>query len=138
MHSVRLWVILALLSPVWGLAGCTGEAESEAWQRVGADDFADAVESEADAFLLDTRTQPEWEQDGHLSNATLIPHDELEQRDDELPEDKGTTILLYCRSGNRSQQAAQTLLELGFTNIIELNTGINGWKDAGYPVEYGS
>lgn len=138
MHSVRLWVMLALLSPVWGLAGCTSEAESEAWQRVGADEFADAVESETEAFLLDTRTQPEWEQDGHLSNATLIPHDELEQRDDELPEDKSITILLYCRSGNRSQQAAQTLLDLGFTNIIELNTGINGWKDAGYPVEYGS
>jgi len=45
-------------------------------------------------------------------------------------------ILLYCRSGNRSQDAAQTLIDLGFTNIIELETGINGWKDAGMPVSY--
>ena len=138
MHSVRLWLMLALLSPLWVMIGCTGESEDAAWQRVDADAFADAVDTEENAFLLDTRTQPEWEQDGHLSNATLVPHDELEQRQDELPADKDATVLVYCRSGNRSQEAAQTLLDLGYTNIVELNSGINGWKDAGYPVEYGA
>ena len=130
--------MLALLSPLWVMIGCTGESEDAAWQRVDADAFADAVDTEENAFLLDTRTQPEWEQDGHLSNATLVPHDELEQRQDELPADKDATVLVYCRSGNRSQEAAQTLLDLGYTNIVELNSGINGWKDAGYPVEYGA
>lgn len=138
MHSVRLWLMLALLSPLWVMIGCTGESEDAAWQRVDADAFANAVDTEENAFLLDTRTQPEWEQDGHLSNATLVPHDELEQRQAELPADKDATVLVYCRSGNRSQQAAQTLLDLGYTNIVELNSGINGWKDAGYPVEYGA
>lgn len=138
MHSVRLWLMLALLSPLWVMIGCTAESEDAAWQRVDADAFADAVDTEENAFLLDTRTQPEWEQDGHLSNATLVPHDELEQRQAELPADKDATVLVYCRSGNRSQEAAQTLLDLGYTNIVELNSGINGWKDAGYPVEYGA
>ena len=138
MHSVRLWLMLALLSPLWVMIGCTGESEDAAWQRVDADAFADAVDTEENAFLLDTRTQPEWEQDGHLLNATLVPHDELEQRQAELPADKDATVLVYCRSGNRSQEAAQTLLDLGYTNIVELNSGINGWKDAGYPVEYGA
>jgi phage shock protein E len=116
------------------LSGCI--ASSADWQRVDVEEFDQAIEENESAFLLDVRTQTEWEQDGHLENATLIPHRELEEREGELPSEKDTMILLYCRSGNRSQDAAQTLVDLGFTNIIELETGINGWKDAGMPVSY--
>ena len=116
------------------LSGCI--ASSADWQRVDVEEFDQAIEENENAFLLDVRTQTEWEQDGHLENATLIPHSELEEREGELPSEKDTMILLYCRSGNRSQDAAQTLIDLGFTNIIELETGINGWKDAGMPVSY--
>jgi len=106
--------------------------------RLDADAFAEAIDSEETAFLLDTRTQAEWEQDGYIANATLIPHDALEEREDELPEDKSTTILPYCRSGNRSQAAAQTLLDLCYTDVRDIETGINGWKNSGYSVEYGA
>ena len=116
------------------LSGCI--ASSPNWQRVNVEEFDRAIEENENAFLLDVRTQTEWEQDGHLENATLVPHSELEAREGELPSEKDTMILLYCRSGNRSQDAAQTLIDLGFTNIIELETGINGWKDAGMPVSY--
>jgi len=116
------------------LSGCI--ASSADWQRVDVEEFDQAIEENESAFLLDVRTQTEWEQDGHLENATLVPHSELEAREGELPSEKDTMILLYCRSGNRSQDAAQTLIDLGFTNIIELETGINGWKDAGMPVSY--
>ncbi|MDA8551439.1 rhodanese-like domain-containing protein [Candidatus Poseidoniales archaeon] len=116
------------------LSGCI--ASSADWQRVDVEEFNQAIEENENAFLLDVRTQTEWEQDGHLENATLVPHSELEAREGELPSEKDTMILLYCRSGNRSQDAAQTLIDLGFTNIIELETGINGWKDAGMPVSY--
>ncbi len=116
------------------LSGCISDATM--WERVGVGAFDDALEGNPDGFLLDVRTQAEWEQDGHLENATLIPHTELESRESELPSDKDALILLYCRSGNRSQDAAQTLLDMGFTNLLELETGINGWKDAGMPVVY--
>ena len=116
------------------LSGCI--ASSPNWQRVNVEEFDRAIEENENAFLLDVRTQTEWEQDGHLENATLVPHSELEAREGELPSEKDTMILLYCRSGNRSQDAAQTLVDLGFTNIIELETVINGWKDAGMPVSY--
>lgn len=116
------------------LSGCI--ASSPDWQRVNVEEFDQAIKENGSAFLLDVRTQTEWEQDGHLENATLVPHNELEAREGELPSEKDTMILLYCRSGNRSQDAAQTLADLGFTNIIELETGINGWKDAGMPVSY--
>ena len=116
------------------LSGCL--SSSSGWQRVDVEEFDQAIEDHPEALLLDVRTQTEWEQDGHLENATLIPHTELEARGDELPSEKDSLILLYCRSGNRSQDAAQTLVDLGFTNIIELESGINGWKDAGKSVSY--
>ena len=107
------------------------------WERVNVDTFEQSIKDNPDALLLDVRTTAEWEQDGYLKDALLIPHSDLESRSDELPEDKEELILLYCRSGNRSQDAAETLLDLGYTNIIELATGINGWKDADKPVLYG-
>jgi len=128
--------ILAVLFLSMALIGCIGESSGK-WQRLNAVEFDEAIEEIEDAYLLDTRTQAEWENDGHIVNATLIPHNEIDARASELPEDKDTTILLYCRSGNRSQTAAQTLLDLGYTDVRDLETGIVGWKDAGYPVLYG-
>ncbi len=117
------------------LSGCL--EGSATWERVDVDGFSQAIQEHPEGFLLDVRTTSEWEQDGHLENATLIPHMDLEDRVSELPEDKDTLILLYCRSGNRSQDAAQTLQDMGFTNLIELESGITGWKNAGMPVVYG-
>jgi rhodanese-related sulfurtransferase len=107
------------------------------WQRVNVETFEQSLMDNPDALLLDVRTTVEWEQDGHLENAILIPHSDLEERTDELPGDKEDLILLYSQSGNRSKEAAQTLLDLGYTNIVELAPGINGWKDADKPVLYG-
>jgi len=117
------------------LSGCLGNGG--AWERVDVEAFDEAIKEDNGGFLLDVRTTSEWEQDGHLENATLIPHTDLEDRVSELPQDKDTLILLYCRSGNRSQDAAQTLQDLGFNNLIELESGITGWKNAGMPVVYG-
>lgn len=124
-------VILVVLSI--SIAGCTIDPE---WERVGVDEFDDAISENPNGFLLDVRTTSEWNSDGYIKGATLIPHDSLDERLDELPEDKEDLILLYCRSGNRSQKAAQTLLDLGYTNLIELDVGINGWKSDGKPVIY--
>ena len=107
------------------------------WERVSVVTFEEEIMNNPDALLLDVRTTAEWEQDGHLEDALLIPHSDLESRSDELPEDKENLILLYCRSGNRSQEAAETLIDLGYMNIIELASGINRWKDADKPVLYG-
>ena len=109
----------------------------ETWERVCVDTFEKEILDNQDALLLDVRTTVEWEQDGHLENAVLIPHSDLEERSDELPGDKEDLILLYSQSGNRSKEAAQTLLDLGYTNIVELAPGIIGWKGADKPVLYG-
>jgi len=129
MRRYLLFMVFLLLS------GCLGGSAS--WERVDVEGFNEAINDHPEGFLLDVRTASEWEQDGHLENATLIPHTELESRENELPSDKDSLILLYCRSGNRSQDAAKTLQDLGFTNLIELESGITGWKNAGMPVVYG-
>ena len=136
MRVLQNAMLVLLVLPLVSLAGCTSENDN--WVRLDADEFAVAMDNEEGAFLLDTRTQDEWEADGHLENATLIPHDAISERTGELPDDKSTTILLYCRSGNRSQAAAETLLDLGYTDVRDLETGINGWKNAGYSVIYGA
>ena len=115
-------------------SGCL--SDSSTWERVDAETFNQEINDNEEAFLLDVRTLTEWNDEGHIENATLIPHDNLEEKREQLPENKDDLILLYCRSGNRSQNAAQTLFDMGYNNIIELKSGINGWKSGGYSVVY--
>lgn len=81
--------------------------------------------------FLDVRTAEEYA-DGHVDGSLLIPVQELEGRLREVPKDK--RVYLYCRSGKRSAAAANILVKAGFTNIENIEGGINAWKDAGYPV----
>ena len=84
------------------------------------------------AFLLDVRTQEEWD-DFHAPQATLIPLDELASRVNEVPEDQD--IVVICRSGNRSQVGRDTLLDAGYPSVTSVRGGMNDWASAGYPTE---
>ena len=77
------------------------------------------------AILLDVRT-PEEYSEKHIPGAINIPNETIGA--DDIPElpDKDQLILIYCRSGNRSKQAADKLVKLGYTNIVEFG-GINDW-----------
>ena len=77
------------------------------------------------AVLLDVRT-PEEFADKHIPGAINIPSETIST--EEIPElpDKDQLILVYCRSGNRSKQASEKLVALGYTNIVEFG-GINDW-----------
>ncbi len=127
----RALLMLGLLTATT-LAGCA----TDAVERQDLDDWKAAYEATPGAFLLDVRTDAEYEQ-AHIANATLIPHTSLEG-DPRLPEDKSTPIFVYCRSGNRSAIAAAALADMGYTEIHDLAGGINDWIAAGYPVEAGA
>ena len=83
------------------------------------------------AFFLDVRTQEEWNE-FHAPNSTLIPLDQLPARLSELP--KGREIVVVCRSGNRSQQGRDILLNAGFTQVTSMAGGLTEWRAAGYPI----
>jgi rhodanese-related sulfurtransferase len=86
---------------------------------------------QAGTFLLDVRTQEEWDE-YHAPNTTLIPLDELPSRLSELPKDQ--EIVVICRSGNRSQQGRDILLDAGF-NATSMAGGLKEWYASGYPTE---
>jgi rhodanese-related sulfurtransferase len=89
---------------------------------------------EAGVFLLDVRTPEEWNE-FHAPNTTFIPLDELASRVDELPKDQ--EIVVVCRSGNRSQEGRDILLNAGFEQVTSMAGGLNEWRDTGHPTVSG-
>lgn len=83
-------------------------------------------------FVLDVRTQEEWNE-YHAPNTTLIPLDQLASRLSEVPRDR--QIVVVCRSGNRSQQGRDILLNAGFTQVTSMSGGLTEWRANGYPIE---
>jgi phage shock protein E len=75
--------------------------------------------------LVDVRTKAEYDE-GHIEGALLLPLDQLETLAESQLKDKNATLLIYCRSGNRSAQASALLLELGYTQIYDFG-GIMDW-----------
>ncbi|HSL45955.1 MAG TPA: rhodanese-like domain-containing protein [Anaerolineales bacterium] len=84
------------------------------------------------AFVLDVRTQEEWNE-FHAPNTTFIPLDQLASRLNEVPRDR--QVVVVCRSGNRSQQGREILLNAGFEQVTSMTGGLNEWRASGYPVE---
>ncbi|WP_461204284.1 rhodanese-like domain-containing protein [Clostridium sp. DL1XJH146] len=79
-----------------------------------------------DVLIIDVRTQEEYEE-GYIQGAILLTLDTIDTKADEILKDKNKTILVYCRSGNRSKEASQKLIEMGYTNIYDFG-GINTWE----------
>lgn len=108
------------------LVGCRTKTIVE-YQRISPIEAQTLMTEMTDEYvLLDVRTVEEYEE-RHIEGALNIPLDELEDTAERLLTDKNQTIFVYCRSGNRSQEGSQILVELGYTDIIEMG-GINDWK----------
>lgn len=116
--------ILAALCLALLLAGCTS-LDSAGYTQVSSEKAAQLMEDYDDEIVLDVRT-PEEYAEAHIPGAINVPNEEIgEEPIAELP-DKDQIILVYCRSGNRSKEAAQKLADQGYTNVIEFG-GINDW-----------
>lgn len=128
LGQITVVAIVALV--VYLIAVNTGGAVSSALPReIGVDQAYEKYQ--AGTFVLDVRTQEEWDE-YHVPDTTLIPLDQLAARVSELPKDQ--EIVVICRSGNRSQEARDILLQAGF-NATSVAGGLKEWYASGYPTD---
>lgn len=93
-----------------------------------------ARQQAGESFLLfDVREDHEWAA-GHLPGAKHLGKGIIERDIEATVPDPSTEIVLYCGGGYRSALAADALQKMGYTNVISMDGGFRGWKDAGYPV----
>ena len=124
---VSLFFVLVTL-----LTGCgtVGTSEESGYTHISQEEAKEMMDAQ-DLLILDVREQEEYDS-GHIPDAVLLPVGTITEKSaaEVIPE-KDTTVLVYCRSGNRSKNAAKTLAGLGYTNIYEFG-GITTWP---YEVE---
>ena len=103
----------------------TAGAPVAAEEALSSEKLAEIIASaDPDTYLVDVRTEAEYNA-GAIPTAINIPFDVIA---DNLPtEDRSARIIVYCRSGNRSGIAEDTLEELGFTNVMDFG-GVGNWK----------
>ena len=126
----------ALLSGQSGTGGSTASGGSKGtvvqangghWTNITPDALASMLEKK-DFTLLDVKTPYV----GEIAGTDLyIPYTDLTARATQLPADNGAKIVVYCRTGNESAVAAQTLIDLGYTNIDNLDGGMTAWTASG-------
>lgn len=104
-------IILCLLF----LCGCSIPSN---YATTSIQEAVEQYQNDPQAILLDVRTYQEY-QEGHIPGAINISNENIQAGTYELRGSKDQSIYVYCRSGNRSKQAAQVLINDGFTNVIE-------------------
>lgn len=104
------------------LVGCVGQ--SATYQTITSDEALKRFEEDGNYIILDVRRLDEYES-GHIPNAINLPNETISQETTAQFE-KDQEIYIYCRSGNRSAQAAKKFVQLGFTNIYDFG-GILSW-----------
>ena len=116
----RIIIFLMVFSFI--LSGCTKDNKHKTISSLEA---IEMMNNEKDYVIIDVRTIEEYS-DGHVEGAINIPLDDI--NDIVNLYDKDKLIMIYCRSGNRSNQAANILDDLGYTNVYDFG-GINTWPN---------
>ena len=120
-------MILLLLSALL-LTGCAGTSKNQPnnYRRITMNEALNMMAQETDYIILDVRRPDEFAA-GHIPSAINVANESIVTA--EIPElpDKDQLIMVYCRSGRRSKEAAEKLVKLGYTNIVEFG-GILDWK----------
>ena len=117
--------IIPILMALLLLSGCATQSAKKTYRQITMEEAVTMLEEETGYTILDVRTAQEYSEK-HIPGAINIANESIGTKDiPELP-DKDQLILVYCRSGNRSKQASEKLVKLGYTNIVEIG-GINRW-----------
>ena len=106
----------------------------EGFGAIKSPDFNTELVAGTIPFILDVRSQAEWDASGHIDGAVLIPVTDVPANLAQLPADKAAPIMVLCASGHRGAMVQMYLQFLGYTNVRNLNGGLNGWIAAELPV----
>lgn len=123
-------ISIAVVLSVFMLASCAANAvetsapEAE-YHKITAEQAKERMDSGDELIVLDVRTQDEYDA-GHIEGAVLLPNETITDTQPDLLPDLDAEILIYCRSGNRSAQAALKLIAMGYTNVYDFG-GIIDW-----------
>jgi rhodanese-related sulfurtransferase len=128
---VQLGLVAMVVLVLYLIASSAGGGSSNGLARDVSTEEAYQMYQQNDTFVVDVRTQEEWNE-YHVPNTNLIPLDQLPSRLNEVPKDK--EILVVCRSGNRSQQGRDILLQANY-NATSMTGGLKEWYAKGYPIE---
>ncbi len=125
----RLSIIFLMLFLMFAVLSCAAEPEPETaargeYKRISAEEAKEMIDNE-DVIVVDVRTEEEFEET-RIEGALLIPDYEIQELAAEKLPDKDATILIYCRTGRRSENASRALLEMGYTNVYDFG-GIVDW-----------
>jgi len=130
MKILLLLIIIAALICV--AAGCGvnrktvgADTSKSSYQQITQEEAQRIMDEEEGFIIVDVRRQDEYDA-GHIPGAILIPNESISNTPPKELPDFDQTILVYCRSGNRSKQASQKLADMGYTDIREFG-GINTW-----------
>ena len=120
--------LIPILLSALMLTGCTraGNSTNNTYRQISMDEAVTMMAQETGYIILDVRRADEFSA-GHIPGAINVANESIGT--DEIPElpDKNQLIMVYCRSGRRSKEAAEKLVKLGYTNIVEFG-GILDWK----------
>ena len=127
---------LALAASLLTLSACASPAAAAAtpaptaaatveYKKISAADAKARMDSGDTIVILDVRTHEEYDA-GHIAGAILVPNETIADKQPQLLPDLDAEILVYCRSGNRSAQAAKKLIAIGYTNVVDFG-GIIDW-----------
>ena len=117
--------IIPFLLSILLLTGCSGGTSDGSYEQITQEAAKEMMDTQ-EVIVLDVREQSEYDS-GHIPGAVLLPVGSIDEETAAavIPE-KDSTVLVYCRSGNRSKTASSTLAGLGYTNVYEFG-GINTW-----------
>ena len=111
--------LIPILLSALMLTGCAGAGnQTNSYRQISMDEAVTMMAEESGYIILDVRT-PEEFAEKHIPNAINVPNETIGTDEISQLPDKNQLIMVYCRSGRRSKEAAEKLVKLGYTNIVE-------------------
>ena len=127
---------ILIMAAAFALSGCSANEDDQAAQsgyaNVSVGQFAEMM-ARKDFLLINTHIPYEGEIPG---TDLLIPYNEIEHHQNELPDDRAFRIVVYCKSGPMGDIAARKLAQMGYTHVIHFKDGMNGWERAGRSLRF--